>query len=142
MRIVIAPGASGTAATMRPYADGLVARGFEAATIDIPKRKAEEAVPAYLAASGSGPDVVIGGQSYGGRVASLLVAEGSVPFGGLVLFSYPLPSPGTSRVGAAFGALAARSRARRCSSRARPTRSRRSTCCAAPSQSVFLRPSW
>jgi uncharacterized protein len=94
MRVVIAPGASGTAATMRPYAEGLVARGFAASSIDIPKRKAEEAVPAYLAASGSGPDVIIGGQSYGGRVASLLVAEGSVPFGGLVLYSYPLHRPG------------------------------------------------
>jgi predicted alpha/beta-hydrolase family hydrolase len=94
MRVVIAPGASGTAASMQAHVAGLRARGFDAAAIDIPKRRAEDAVPAYLAASGSGPDVVIGGQSYGGRVASLLAADREHDFGGLVLFSYPLHRPG------------------------------------------------
>ncbi len=93
MRVVLAHGASGTAATMRPHVDGLLERGIEARAIDIPKRRAEEAVAAYLAASGSGRDVVIGGHSYGGRVASLLAAAGR-PFAGLVLFSYPLHRPG------------------------------------------------
>jgi predicted alpha/beta-hydrolase family hydrolase len=65
--------------------------------IDLPRRgrspvRAEQAVPAFLAASGSGPDVVIGGQSYGGRVASLVAAQH--PFAALILFSYPLHAPG------------------------------------------------
>jgi predicted alpha/beta-hydrolase family hydrolase len=94
MRVVIAPGASGTAAGMQAHVQGLRARGVDATAIDIPKRRAEDAVAPYLAASGSGPDVVIGGQSYGGRVASLLAADGEHEFGGLVLFSYPLHRPG------------------------------------------------
>ena len=94
MRVVIAPGASGTSATMKAHVDGLRARGIDASAIDIPKGKAEKAVTPYLAASGEGPDVVIGGQSYGGRVASLLAAEEGRVFGGLVLFSYPLHAPG------------------------------------------------
>jgi predicted alpha/beta-hydrolase family hydrolase len=94
MRLVIAPGASGTSASMQGHVEGLRARGVDAAAIDIPKRRAEDAVAAYLATSGSGPGVVIGGQSYGGRVASLLAADGEHAFGGLVLFSYPLHRPG------------------------------------------------
>jgi uncharacterized protein len=82
---------------MRPHVEGLRARGIQAAAIDLPKRKAEQAVPAYLQASGEGPDVVIGGHSYGGRVASLLAAgiDGEPhTFAGLVLLSYPLHRPG------------------------------------------------
>lgn len=78
---------------MRPHVERLRARGIEAMAIDLPRGRAEHAVAAYLAASGSGPDVVIGGHSYGGRVASLLAASGE-RFGGLVLFSYPLHRPG------------------------------------------------
>jgi predicted alpha/beta-hydrolase family hydrolase len=85
---------------MQPHVAGLKARGIDAIAIDLPKRKAEEAVPAYLAASGQGPDVAVGGHSYGGRVASLLVAGTEEdphphPFGGLVLLSYPLHRPGS-----------------------------------------------
>lgn len=85
---------------MQPHVTGLRKRGIEATAIDLPKRKAEEAVAAYLAASGSGPDVVVGGHSYGGRVASLLAAgtdEDPAPhvFAGLVLLSYPLHRPGS-----------------------------------------------
>jgi predicted alpha/beta-hydrolase family hydrolase len=82
---------------MRPHVDGLRRRGIDARAIDLPKRKAEEAVGAYLAASGDGPDTVIGGHSYGGRVASLLAAgiDGrDHEFAGLVLLSYPLHRPG------------------------------------------------
>ncbi len=78
---------------MQPHVDGLLARGIEAQAIDIPKRKAEQAMAPYLAKSGSGPDVIAGGQSYGGRVATLLAADGT-EFAGLVLFSYPLHPPG------------------------------------------------
>lgn len=94
MRVVLAPGASGNAASMQGHVDGLRARGVDATAIDIPKRRAEDAVDAYLAASGSGADVVIGGQSYGGRVASLLAARPGERFAGLVLLSYPLHRPG------------------------------------------------
>lgn len=82
---------------MRPHVEGLRARGMQARAIDLPKRKAEQTVGAYLQASGEGPDVIIGGHSYGGRVASLLAAGvDGVPhtFAGLVLFSYPLHRPG------------------------------------------------
>lgn len=97
MQIVLAHGASGTAASMRPHVDALRARGLDARAIDVPKRKAEQAVGAYLEASGEGSGVVIGGHSYGGRVASLLAAGSDGhphPFAGLVLLSYPLHRPG------------------------------------------------
>ena len=41
-----------------------------------------------------GPDVAVGGHSYGGRVASLAAAEPDAPYVALVLFSYPLHPPG------------------------------------------------
>jgi len=39
-------------------------------------------------------DVVVGGHSFGGRVASLAAAEPGAPYAGLVCFSYPLHPPG------------------------------------------------
>src|SRR3990172_5303891 len=48
--------------------------------------------PAGVAESAGG--LVIGGQSYGGRVASLLAAREPGFCAGLVLFSYPLHRPG------------------------------------------------
>ena len=39
---------------------------------------------------------MVGGQSYGGRVASLAAAEPEAPYAALVLFSYPLHPPGAS----------------------------------------------
>jgi predicted alpha/beta-hydrolase family hydrolase len=77
---------------MKPYVGGLQRRGIDAAAIELPKGKAERAVEAYRAASRAGADVVIGGRSYGGRVASLLAAEMDVA--GLLLISYPLHAPG------------------------------------------------
>lgn len=82
---------------MRPHVEGLQRRGIQASAIDLPKRRAEQAVAAYLDASREGPEVIIGGHSYGGRVASLLAAgpDGAThTFGGLVLLSYPLHRPG------------------------------------------------
>jgi predicted alpha/beta-hydrolase family hydrolase len=93
MRLVIAPGASGSAATMAPYVDGLRSRGMDARAIDIPKGRAEQAVAVYRDRSAVDAHTMIGGQSYGGRVASLLAATG-VPVAGLVLFCYPLHRPG------------------------------------------------
>lgn len=94
--VFLAHGASGTAASMAPYVDGLSRRDVEATAVGLPVRRAEDAVPVYRAAvAATGRDLpaaVIGGQSYGGRVASLLAAEERVA--GLVLLSYPLHRPG------------------------------------------------
>jgi predicted alpha/beta-hydrolase family hydrolase len=88
-------GASGTSESMRPFVDGLRARGVDATAIDLPKRKAEEAVPAFHKVVPSDPDAVVGGHSYGGRVASLAAAEPGAPYAALVLFSFPLHPPGS-----------------------------------------------
>jgi predicted alpha/beta-hydrolase family hydrolase len=77
---------------MRPHVEGLARRGVSAVAVDLPRGRAERAVAVFLATSGSGPEVVVGGQSYGGRVASLAAAEH--PFAALVCFSYPLHRPG------------------------------------------------
>jgi hypothetical protein len=91
--IYLGHGASGSAASMQPYVDGLARRGVEATAVQLPRGGgAEKAMPVFLQQSGSGPKVAVGGQSFGGRVASLLAVEH--PFHGLVLFSYPLHRPG------------------------------------------------
>jgi pimeloyl-ACP methyl ester carboxylesterase len=93
-RCFLGHGASGTAATMKPFVDGLRTRGIDAHAIDLPKRKAEDAIPAFHLAVPSEPDVAVGGHSFGGRVASLAAAEPDAPYLALVLFSYPLHPPG------------------------------------------------
>ena len=80
---------------MTPFVDGLRARGVHSTAIDLPKRKAEEAIPAFHKVVPREPEVVIGGHSYGGRVASLAAAEPGAPYAALVLFSYPLHPPGS-----------------------------------------------
>ena len=94
LRCFLGHGASGDAASMTPFVAGLQARGLTATAIDLPKRKAEDAVPAFHLVVPSAPDVVVGGHSYGGRVASLAAAEPESPYAALVLFSYPLHPPG------------------------------------------------
>ena len=98
MRILVAHGASGRAASMQAHVDGLAARAIDALAIDLPLRKAELAVPVYrdhVAAQALPPSMlVIGGQSYGGRVASLLAAAPPAVCAALVCFSYPLHRPG------------------------------------------------
>jgi predicted alpha/beta-hydrolase family hydrolase len=91
--IVLAPGASGSIEQLARHAVGLERRGYSVERIPLPTGNAERAIPAYRAALG--PDfgtTVIGGQSYGGRVASLLAAE--QPPAALVCFAYPLHAPG------------------------------------------------
>jgi uncharacterized protein len=90
--IYLAPGSSGNVAGLRPHLEGLAARGLEARGVELPKGNAERAVPVYRAALADASAAVIGGHSYGGRVASLLAAE--EPVAGLVLLSYPLHAPG------------------------------------------------
>jgi predicted alpha/beta-hydrolase family hydrolase len=98
MRVVLAHGASGNAASMRPWVEGLEARGVTAEAIDLPVRKAETVLDAYRTAAGldatDARPAIVGGHSYGGRVASLMVADGQVSVRGLVLLSYPLHRPG------------------------------------------------
>jgi predicted alpha/beta-hydrolase family hydrolase len=80
---------------MAPWVDGLARRGFEAHALDLPRRRAEDAVAAFEAQVPDGPGIVVGGHSFGGRVASLAVA-GAAPgrYVGLVCLSYPLQRPG------------------------------------------------
>ena len=98
MRIVIAHGASGRAASMQAHVDGFRQRGVAAFAIDLPLRRAEAAVPAYREAISAqaepSTELIVGGQSYGGRVASLLAAADRSACAGLICFSYPLHRPG------------------------------------------------
>jgi predicted alpha/beta-hydrolase family hydrolase len=93
--VLLGHGASGNAASMRPYVEGLEGRGVKAGTVPatgkLPMR-AERAMEVFLDAMAGRDDVVLGGQSYGGRVASMVAAEREVR--GLLLFSYPLHRPG------------------------------------------------
>jgi predicted alpha/beta-hydrolase family hydrolase len=86
-------GASGGPETMKPYLFGLRGRGVDARSLRLPKGSAERAMPALRKQVGDDlPDSVIGGHSFGGRVASMVAAE--QPPAALVLLSYPLHRPG------------------------------------------------
>jgi predicted alpha/beta-hydrolase family hydrolase len=80
---------------MTPYVKGLEARGIAATAIDLPRRRAEDAIPAFHQVVPRETGIVVGGQSYGGRVASLAAAEPDAPYAALLLFSYPLHPPGS-----------------------------------------------
>jgi predicted alpha/beta-hydrolase family hydrolase len=89
---------------MAPWVDGLRARGFEAHALDLPRRRAEDAVAAFEAQVPDEPGVVVGGHSYGGRVASLSAAGAGGAgrsYAGLVCLSYPLHRPGAPETAAA-----------------------------------------
>lgn len=98
--IVLGHGASGTAASMAPYVSGLRAHGLAAEAINLRRGKAEEAVAGFwssteaLRADGGAVRLGLGGQSFGGRVASLVAAERPADVRALVCFSYPLHRPG------------------------------------------------
>jgi predicted alpha/beta-hydrolase family hydrolase len=99
VRFFVGHGASGSAASMAAHVNGLKRRGIDARAIDLPLKKAEDAVPVLRAivAAGAAEDgsrIAVGGQSYGGRVASLAAAESTTDYAALVLFSYPLHLPG------------------------------------------------
>jgi predicted alpha/beta-hydrolase family hydrolase len=102
IRFYVGHGASGSAASMADHVRGLIARGIDARAIDLPLRKAEAAVEALrrivpdgpTAAGADGNAIAVGGQSYGGRVASLAAAQPDTDYAALVLFSYPLHAPG------------------------------------------------
>ncbi len=92
MIVNLAHGASGNAQSMSPHVDGLGRRGIRARAIALPVGRAERAVAVYARQVDNIEQQVIGGHSFGGRVASLLAAE-TTP-AGLVLLSYPLHRPG------------------------------------------------
>ena len=93
--VFLAHGASGNAATMAPWIAGLGDRGVPGQAVPtggkLPMR-VERAMEVYREQLAGRVDVVIGGVSYGGRVASMIAAEDTVA--GLVLLSYPLHPPG------------------------------------------------
>jgi pimeloyl-ACP methyl ester carboxylesterase len=74
MRIYLGHGASGSAATMAPWVDGLRGRGFEAHPLTLRRGRAEDALAGFFDQVPDEPDVVVGGHSFGGRVASLAAA--------------------------------------------------------------------
>ena len=100
LRVYLGHGASGTAASMAPWVDGLLVRGFEAHAVSLPRGRAEAAITRFLDQVPDEPGTVLGGHSFGGRVASLAAAgvEGTPPrhspIAGLVCLSYPLHRPG------------------------------------------------
>jgi predicted alpha/beta-hydrolase family hydrolase len=78
---------------MTPYLDALDRCGVRAAALRLPRGAAERAMrPLREQVGGELAWSVIGGHSFGGRVASLVAAE--TPPAGLVLLSYPLHRPG------------------------------------------------
>jgi uncharacterized protein len=95
-------------AGLEALARGLATLGHSVGRFDLPYRvagrrtppKAEQSAPAFAEALGEArrehPGVaawVVGGKSYGGRVASLAVA-GGLEAAGLVFYGYPLHPPG------------------------------------------------
>lgn len=78
---------------MRPYIRRLRALGVDASALRLPKGSAERAMQPLRDQVGAQlRQSVIGGHSFGGRVASMVAAE-TAP-AGLVLLSYPLHRPG------------------------------------------------
>jgi predicted alpha/beta-hydrolase family hydrolase len=108
LRIYLGHGAAGSAATMAPWVDGLRDRGYEAHALTLPRRRAEDAIAALEDQVPDEPGVVVGGHSFGGRVASLSAAgvgradgEPGRRYAGLLCLSYPLHRPGAPETAAA-----------------------------------------
>jgi predicted alpha/beta-hydrolase family hydrolase len=82
---------------MAPHVAGLRDRGIAARAVDLPRGRAERAVPLFADLLAAEPRIAVGGHSFGGRVASLAAADacaaGRPPLA-LVLLSYPLHAPG------------------------------------------------
>ena len=78
---------------MAPYVQRLRELGVESSALRLPKGSAERAMRALRDQVGEAlTNSVIGGHSFGGRVASMVAAETRPA--GLVLLSYPLHRPG------------------------------------------------
>lgn len=92
VKVYLSHGASGSARSMAPHVEGLRQRGVTAEAVQLPRGAASRALSVYRAAVPAADDAVIGGHSFGGRVASMLATEGG--YRALVLLSYPLHRPG------------------------------------------------
>jgi len=109
---ILAHGAGGNrdAVILHAYADEFCRRGLLVARIDLPYRQRRptgppgradaqrdrDGIAAACAAISAvtGTPLIVGGHSYGGRQASMLVAENPELADGLFLSSYPLHPPG------------------------------------------------
>ena len=94
LHVYLGHGASGNAASMAPFVNGLRTRGLVVDAVDLPVKKAEDAVPVWRSKVPDGPGTVVGGQSYGGRVSTLAEAAGG-GYAGIVLFCFPVHPPGS-----------------------------------------------
>ncbi|MCH5643080.1 alpha/beta fold hydrolase [Gordonia sp. ABSL49_1] len=111
--VVLAHGAGGNrhAVILRALAEALSARAFTVARIDLPYRQRRPKGPPSPSTAAadrdgiraacamfrdeSGGPLIVGGHSYGGRQASMAVAEDGADLAdGLLLTSYPLHPPG------------------------------------------------
>jgi predicted alpha/beta-hydrolase family hydrolase len=92
-KVWLGHGASGGPETMKPYVQRLRELGIDASALRLPRGSTERAMSSLRDQVGAGlASSVIGGHSFGGRVASLLAADTKPA--GLVLLSYPLHRPG------------------------------------------------
>ncbi|TMF84113.1 MAG: hypothetical protein E6I08_16330 [Chloroflexi bacterium] len=86
MRLLLAPGASGSIDSLAGAVAGLRRRGVEAEAIAVPQGRVEKAAQCFQELAR--PEDVVAGQSYGGRAASLAAAESR--YAACVMFSFPL----------------------------------------------------
>jgi predicted alpha/beta-hydrolase family hydrolase len=93
VKVYLAPGWRGDLQALAPWVDGLRSRGFDARGIVLPMGRAESSLGPFLEVAAA--DVVVGGSSFGGRVASLAAAEREVA--GLLCFSFPLAGQADER---------------------------------------------
>jgi hypothetical protein len=105
--LALTHGAGGTFETpsLVAYAEAMAARGMRVVRFNLPYVEAGKKMPGPQARDEAcwrdivntlrarAPRVLLGGRSYGGRMASHVVAVG-VPCAGLVLLAYPLHPPG------------------------------------------------
>jgi uncharacterized protein len=93
--VYLGHGASGGPESMAVYLDRLRARGLDAHPLTLPRRRAEDAVPALVGQVPPEGRLILGGHSFGGRVATLAAAGPlSDRCAALVCLSYPLHRPG------------------------------------------------
>ena len=92
-KVWLGHGASGGPETMKPYVQRLRELGIDASALRLPRGSTERAMSSLRDQVGVGlASSVIGGHSFGGRIASMVAA--TTEPAGLVLLSYPLHRPG------------------------------------------------
>jgi predicted alpha/beta-hydrolase family hydrolase len=86
MRLLLAPGASGSVESLAAAVAGMRRRGVDAEAVAVPQGRVEKAAQRFQELAR--PEDVVAGQSYGGRAASLAAADSR--FAACVMFSFPL----------------------------------------------------